>query len=150
MAALTPLQGLADTVFVATVLRIVDGDTIKVSTPIGVDTVRLYRIDTPEKRQPYGTVSTQELKNLTKGKKIVIVSRGRGSFGRLLGEIHLIGSSVNQSIVENGHAHVYKTNQDKNLLKAQQKAIDNQLGLWKNKLVVYPWEFRKLKRNKGH
>ena len=37
-----------------TVVRVVDGDTIKIANEHGIATVRLYGIDAPEKSQAFG------------------------------------------------------------------------------------------------
>ncbi len=56
--SLTP-AGIADESFSGKVVAISDGDTIRVMHNGRAERIRLWRIDCPEKRQPFGTRASQ-------------------------------------------------------------------------------------------
>ena len=105
--------------------RVVDGDTIDVDIDLGFDIhhsarVRMMGIDTPESRtrnlaeKAMGLASKARLKELLKGKKIIIETskEGKGKFGRVLADVIAIDKeggeiNCNQQLVEEGHARPY-------------------------------------------
>ena len=107
----------------AQVLKIVDGDTIDVDVELGFDVVlsnqrvRLYGIDTPESRTRNleekfrGLLSKSHLQEkCPKGSKILLESRDRGKFGRILGILyHLDNKEIrkNDRMIEEGFAVPY-------------------------------------------
>lgn len=107
----------------ATMLRIVDGDTVDVDIDLGFGVwlrkqrIRLFGIDTPESRtrdlveKKYGLLSKEFLKTQLKEGKIVIKTHKdeeTGKFGRILGEIFVDGVNVNQLMCDEGHAVLYE------------------------------------------
>ena len=106
----------------ATVVRIIDGDTIDVDVHLGFDVilskqrVRLHGIDTPESRtrnkeeKIRGLLSKDYLKsNCYVGSTIRLKSKERGKFGRILGVIYKDDNtiSMNQIMCEEGFAVPY-------------------------------------------
>jgi len=107
----------------AKVLKIVDGDTIDVDVELGFDVilsnqrVRLYGIDTPESRTRNleekfrGLLSKSHLQEkCPKGSKILLESRDRGKFGRILGILYHLDNkeiSINDEMIEEGFAVPY-------------------------------------------
>ena len=106
------------------VVRIIDGDTIRVDVDLGFgiwsrnETVRLYGIDTPESRtrdleeKKYGLAAKQFLTNmLNDSGGIKLKSHGKGKFGRILGELwrttNYADKSINEYMVEKHHAAPY-------------------------------------------
>ena len=87
--------------FNATVVRVIDGDTIEVkwderdfNFP-----VRLDFIDAPEKDESGGTRSTNWLEREIEGEDVLIKINPHnriGKFGRIIGEIIHLGRSINQ------------------------------------------------------
>ena len=105
----------------ATVLKIVDGDTIDVNIDLGFGIVfsnqriRLYGIDAPETRtknkleKQRGLVTKLRLQQLCPvGSSISVRThlRKRGKYGRILGELYIDGNkkSVNSILVKEGLA----------------------------------------------
>ena len=103
--------------------RVIDGDTCDALIDLGFDTyvkkrIRFYGVDTwesrtrnlEEKKKGLATKAYVEdlLKNSDDG-KFSIISHGVGKYGRVLGEIFVKGydTSVNQLLMENGHAYQY-------------------------------------------
>jgi micrococcal nuclease len=100
--------------------RIVDGDTIDVNVDLGFEIwvakqrVRLYGLDTWESRTRNLEVKAKGLlaKAFTKqmvseAEEIILISHGKGKYGRILGEVICDGVSLNDALIENGHAVVY-------------------------------------------
>ena len=102
--------------------RVVDGDTADAMIDLGFDTwvkkrIRFMGVDTWESR----TRNLEEKKLGLKAKaytremlerndgKFTVKSHGVGKYGRLLGEIFIEGEdkSLNQLLIDNGHAYEY-------------------------------------------
>ena len=77
------------------VISVTDGDTIKILTSKRQQIkVRLYGIDAPEKKQPYGTAAKRYLADLITGKTVQIEGRGKDRYKRVLGIVYLDGKDV--------------------------------------------------------
>ena len=105
---------------VATVDRVVDGDTVDLTVDLGFEIfhrcrVRLAGVNCPETRtrdleeKKRGLAAKRFATNFLKHRgRITLVSKEyRGKFGRVLGEIEADGESLNASLVETGHAVEY-------------------------------------------
>ncbi|EOK4966516.1 thermonuclease family protein, partial [Escherichia coli] len=76
------------------VIRVLDGDTIEVKTlpakivvyevPIRV---RLINIDAPEKKQPFGRWSRNQLKALLAGQSVTVSYTQTDRYGRIVGRV---------------------------------------------------------------
>ena len=99
----------------ATVVRIVDGDTLDADVDLGFymktrQRFRLARIDTPERGEEGFTEATDRVKELCPvGSEIFISTSKTGGFGRWLGEI-VYGDDKNLSdqLLMEGLAKIYK------------------------------------------
>ena len=107
----------------ATVVRVVDGDTIRLDIDLGFDivlnnqSVRLYRVDTPEcrtrdlKEKAAGLLSKSVVKGFVdQGSKVVIRTSldTKGKFGRILGTIITDnGININEHLIDNNYAVEY-------------------------------------------
>lgn len=127
----------------ALVLRVVDGDTIKVDYNGGEETVRFIGIDTPEsvhpdkeKNVPYGKIATAFTKDKLENKKVSLEFdvEERDRYGRLLAYVYLDDKMFNKTLLEEGHAMLatYPPNvkyvDDFTVL--QEKAREEGKGLW--------------------
>jgi endonuclease YncB( thermonuclease family) len=121
-----------------TILKITDGDTIRINT--GED-VRLLQIDTPEpmSSECYASEATAALTKLIFGKTIRLeadsASANIDQYKRLLRYVFVGKTNVNLKMVEIGAAAPYFYNGEKGkysaqLLKAAQKARAQKIGLW--------------------
>jgi len=131
-----------DTRLPATLVSITDGDTVKVL--LFKDrkfTIRLYGIDAPEKDQPYGAISTQNLERLCQYNfKHEVDIFTVDKYSRLVAVLYCNGVNVNLKQVENGLAWSYYTN---DYQEAEQTARASGVGLWSAPEQVPPWEWRK-------
>jgi len=107
----------------ATVIRVVDGDTIRLDIDLGFDiilnnqSVRLYRVDTPEcrtrdlKEKAAGLLAKSVVKGFVdQGSKVVIKTSldTKGKFGRILGTIITDeGVNINEHLIDNNYAVEY-------------------------------------------
>lgn len=101
----------------AKLLRVVDGDTIKVSIQGKTETVRLIGIDTPECKHPDESLNTLEgilakeytEKILAKEKFTLEIGRGRrDKYERLLAYVHIKGKdeTLQEMLLKSGHAEI--------------------------------------------
>ena len=102
------------------VKRVVDGDTVDVVIDLGFDIhfatrVRLYGMDTPESRtrnkdeKVRGLMSKDFLKEWMEKDDVIIRTRKdkKGKFGRVLGEMLVLGENVNKLMVKECYAVEY-------------------------------------------
>ena len=155
---------LADTLQ-GKVVKVADGDTVTIIDDSGKKhRVRLAGIDAPEKDQSYGDVSTQSLVELVSGKAITIEYEKHDRYKRIVGKVLVdppgeafcmtlgcvkkIDAGLEQ--VKKGLAWHYKyyqmeqSEKDRGLYsEAEQEASLKQIGLWKNKEPMTPWNWRR-------
>lgn len=126
----------------ATVVRVVDGDTIVVHIEGHQYTVRYIGVDTPETVKPntpvqcFGQEASRRNRELVEGKKVRLekdVSE-TDRFGRLLRYVYVDGRMVNAVLVEEGYAQVSTFPPDvkyqEEFLRLQREARDAGRGLW--------------------
>lgn len=92
----------------AKVVSVSDGDTITVLHSGRQEKIRLYGIDTPEKNQDYGQQAKQITSTLIAGRKVDIETKAVDRYGRPVGLVTVDGQSLNELIVQNGSAWVYR------------------------------------------
>lgn len=115
------------------VTRVIDGDTIELSTG---DKVRLICIDTPETYEDYYQEAKDYLTNLILNKEIELTKDKSETdrYDRLLRYIYLDGDFVNEMIVENGWAVAYPYYPDTALCpqieEAEARAKNKGIGIW--------------------
>ena len=94
--------------------RVVDGDTVDVIIDCGFSIfhkarVRMYGIDTPESRtrdkdeKARGLMSKDFLVDMLEKGDVIIKTKKdkKGKFGRILGELHVGDTNINQSLIDN-------------------------------------------------
>jgi len=142
------------------VVKVIDGDTFTILDEQGLKhDVRLMSIDAPEKGQPYGEASRQNLIELVSGKPVTIEYEKRDRYKRVVGKVLVdppgdvfclaIGCvkkvDVGLEQVMAGLAWHYKKHQNEQseggrevYSAAESVARGQQLGLWKNKGLIPP------------
>jgi len=125
----------------ARVASVHDGDTLRLE---GGERVRLWGIDAPELKQPYGIQARDFLARLVEGKSVHLRLHGEDRYGRLLAEVELGGRSVNEMLLSAGLAWWFKryTPAEKRYEQLEQKARQRRLGLWSEKSPLAPWDYR--------
>ena len=123
------------------VISIHDGDTITVLNGKEQTKIRLFGIDAPELKQPYGKKSKQFLANLIAGEAVEVEENGKDRYKRTIGTIYLGGKDINAQMVENGYAWAYRKF-SKKYAPQESQAKKQGLGLWQDKEPTPPWEWR--------
>ena len=122
-----------------TLVKVIDGDTIKVIVGDTEQSVRLIGLNAPESDDCRGDWSRSELEKLLAEQTILLESdltQGeKDKYGRLLRYIHTgRGLNVNEKIIEIGGAKEYTYDKDykyKELfVNAQNTAKKDKLGVW--------------------
>lgn len=126
------------------VISIHDGDTITILQNKQQIKVRLFGIDAPELKQPYGKKSKQFLANLIAGEVVEVEENGKDRYKRTIGTIYLNGVDINAQMVANGYAWAYRKF-SKRYTAQESKAKKQGLGLWRDKEPIPPWEWRRLR-----
>ena len=128
------------------VVGVTDGDTIKILTSERQQIkVRLYGIDAPEKKQPYGADAKRFLSDLVAGKNVRIEERGKDRYKRTLGIVYLKDNDINEILVLNGYAWAF-TKYSKIYESQERQARNKGLGLWQDKNPIKPEIWRKIKQ----
>ena len=104
--------------------------------------VRLYGIDAPELKQPYGKKSKQFLANLIVGEVVEVDENGKDRYKRTLGIIRHKGQDINAQMVLNGYAWAY-VKYSRMYVDQEKTARENKRGLWQSNDPTPPWEWRK-------
>ena len=104
------------------VVRVTDGDTIKVVNNGKASTIRLVGIDAPETSkkknqpgQPFSRKSTKYLASLVLNKSVEVKSYSTDRYGRTLGVVFVGEKNVNLEMVKAGLAEVYRGRPAKSL-----------------------------------
>jgi len=134
----------------ATVIKVIDGDTIWIKKDNNHIKVRLSYIDAPELKQNFGIKSRNFLSNLVLDKMIEVNTNKKDRYNRHLGEIYIHNTKesifVNAKMIKSGNAWVYKTYTNNPYLKnLEDYAKMNKKGLWNEKKIIEPWIFRRNK-----
>ena len=93
------LVGHAGTTYSGKVISITDGDTLRILYRGGQLKIRLAEIDTPERKQPWGTRAKQALSEKVFGRVVDVVEIDRDRYGRIVGRIYLDGRDINRELV---------------------------------------------------
>lgn len=130
------------------VVAISDGDTLKVRCPDQPqETIRLARIDAPEKRQPWGERSRQALAGLCFQVDAEVKREGRDRYGRTIASVSCRGEDAGASQVRAGLAWAYdRYRPGPEIQRLQEQARAAGAGLWADTAPVPPWEWRKKSR----
>jgi endonuclease YncB( thermonuclease family) len=139
------------------VVRVTDGDTIKVAVDHMEVIVRLVGIDAPERSrkknepgQPYSRKPAKHLASLVLKKTITIKEYGTDRYKRILGVVFVNGKNANLEMVKAGLAEVYRGKQPryfnvKIYQDAESEAKKAKRGMWiKGDKYISPKEWRKM------
>lgn len=124
----------------ATVVDVVDGDTIKVNLNGQVYSVRYIGMDTPEmtfgKNEPFAHEAYEFNKSLVQGKQVLLVRdvSETDRYGRLLRYVYVDGVFVNAELVRQGFASAATFPPDvahqAEFTALMREARENKRGMW--------------------
>ena len=147
LALFLPILVAASSIHEGKVVRIVDGDTLVLLVDEKQHKIRLSDIDTPERKQPFGTRAKQALSELAFGKQTRVVEVTVDRYKRIVGRVYVGDTDVNRELVAQGFAWVYRRySDDAELLRLEVEAKQKRLGLWANPNPIPPWEWRRGRR----
>ena len=104
------------------IVKVIDGDTVDVNIDLGFgvwlhkERVRLYGIDTPESRtsdkeeKVYGLMAKDFLIEWISAGNVTLKTKtydAKGKFGRILGELWVFDTNLNQKMIDDHHAVAY-------------------------------------------
>ena len=115
----------------ARVVRVVDGDTMVLTTPRGAKRYDLLGVDAPELSDCFGRTAQRRLRTLLPaGSRVRVVARKRGARKVV---VLRRGTGVNRLVVQSGHARGTLrdgTKLARSLAAAQTAALEAERGLW--------------------
>jgi endonuclease YncB( thermonuclease family) len=149
LSALFLIWPLTAHAWVAKVVSISDGDTIKVfNAATGQEKIRLYGIDAPERGQPQGDAARTLLTSLVSGAVVDIESVSEDLYGNTVAIVWEQKKNVSQEMVRAGYAWVYRKYCDRPFceywLALEGEAKKNKVGLWQEADPVPPWMWRRM------
>ena len=156
------IEGPSYSPFSAKTNWIYDGDSFKVKTDDNKTfIIRLFGIDAPEGKQPYGKASTKNLIKLIKNKQVYIQPITKDKYKRFVAKVYLINKKdkkiekkyINLQQIKDGYAWHYKryAKNEKQFAEAEMEARKAKKGLWvqdkPEKPETYRIRIKKLRKN---
>jgi len=132
--------------FLALVIAVHDGDTLRVSTDSGISqTIRVARIDAPELKQDWGRVSGKSLRTLCMGTHAWVQPATIDRYGRTVASVQCRGKDASHHQVERGMAWVFVRYEPpvSPLYQVQARAMQARRGLWYANDPLPPWTWRR-------
>jgi len=153
LSAVSPVVPKPGAAVVEGAARVVDGDTLAVTTLIGVTRVRLFGVDAPESKQlctrPDGSTWTCGIssgdalraKVVEAGGSVHCVTLNQDRYGRDVSLCDAGGDDLGRWLVERGWARAYRAYGGSAYAKPEAKARDAKLGMWSGAFTD-PWQWR--------
>ena len=128
------------------VVKVADGDTITVLHDGEQERIRLYGVDAPEKDQAFGQESKEFTASLVAGREVEVQRKDTDRYGRTVALVTVNGRSLNDSLVQEGYAWVYRQYCKESFcstwLHEENAARSTKKGMWNDPHIIPPWEFR--------
>ena len=129
------------------VVKVLDGDSIRVRRGSKVIEIRLYGIDCPEWKQAYGNRAKQYTKTRLNHRAVSVVPKDVDRYGRVVALVSTSGSLINRELVRDGFAWMYPKycRQEplcSELGRLESEARSRHLGLWKDPHPLSPWQWK--------
>lgn len=129
------------------VKKVYDGDTVTLEDGTKI---RLYGIDSPELKQKGGKFSKDTLSNIILNTTIEYEIINTDRYGRNVSKVYYKGKYINLYMLEQGAAWWYEdyAKKDKDLEQAFNNAKSKKIGIFKEKGIENPSDYRKRMKNK--
>ena len=138
-------------VFSARVSKVVDGDSLEVKRAGHTIKLRLWGIDAPEMRQSYGKQAKARLAVMVNGRRIEVRGKDIDAYHRLVALVWVDGQLVNEEMVRQGAAWVYRHYCREQICDNWQSLQDDARsagrGLWADGKAIPPWQERRMTRH---
>ncbi len=137
----------------AEVIKVIDGDSIKVQSAKEKIEIRLYGIDAPEYDQPFAAHSKKYVKKKLQGKNVEIVPVDTDRYGRLVAIVRRGDKIINEQLLDQGLAWYYPKYCKKRICsswkKTNKKAKKEKKNIWSEPSPVAPWKWKYQKHKKN-
>jgi len=135
------------------VTKVLDGDSFRIKRGRKTVEVRLYGIDSPEWGQAYGNKAKRYLKSKINRTTVTVSPKDVDHYGRTIALVSISGRLMNRELVREGLAWMYPRYCKQQplcseLKKLQLKAIAGRRGLWRDKVSIPPWQWRRKHKKK--
>lgn len=141
-----PLPGHAAE-FIARVVKVKDGDSVVLRSGRTLYEARLAGIDAPEYDQTWGGPARKALHKLVYRQTVSVRVEDIDSYGRLVVHLRREQTSINRTMVAQGHAWAYRRYlRDRTLLDVESAARADRKGIWQASKVLPPWSYRRGQR----
>ena len=148
------------TTLLGRVIGVADGDSVTVlDGNLEQHKVRLQGIDAPEKAQPFGQWSKENLSRLVFDKAVLVEWSKRDRYGRIIGKVWVqpVDCTTCPTTLDAGHAQITvglawwyrkyageQSPEDRGAYESsEQEARAKRVGLWSHPDPVPPWEWRR-------
>lgn len=129
------------------VVGIADGDTLTCLTDgKQLLKVRLHAIDAPEKQQSFGRQAKKHLSDLVYKQTVTLNITDTDRYGRTVADIQLGSLNVNQQMVKDGYAWVYRRYGGTRYAPEEKAARKAKLGLWRDANPIEPNQWRRMNK----
>lgn len=140
----------------AVVLRVQDGDSI-IARRIGQtrsQRLRISGIDAPERGQPHADASRKALEALVGGRRIRVLPIKTDPYRRTVATLTAGEQDIGLALIEGGHAWYFRRYRRdlpaglrKPYERAEARAREAGIGLWRDPAAQPPWDYRMRLRN---
>jgi endonuclease YncB( thermonuclease family) len=133
------------------VVKVIDGDSIQIRHGKTVKEIRLYGIDAPEYKQPFGNKAKKALRKKILRETVIVEGKKIDRYGRVVALVSHKGELINRSLVKSGLAWVsskYCRTQPLCMVmkKDETEARKAKRGLWGDPASLPPWRWKRLKK----
>ncbi len=146
LALAAPAGAQSEPPWIGVVEKVLDGDSLIINSGGKAIEVRLFGIDCPEYRQPYGKDAREFTRHLAgQGQQVTVYPKGVDSHGRVLARVFIDKKELNLELIRAGLAWWYSHYAPlmTNYYEAQKEARQLNRGLWAEADPVPPWIWRK-------
>jgi len=146
------LAGPTGPILGATVVGVIDGDTVDARLDSGMIRIRLHGIDAPELSQARGRAAKEALSRLVFGLRVGVEPFEQDRYDRLVARLWLGEVDVNAELIRQGAAWVYRRYaDDPEYCRYEADAREAHRGLWSlpDEQRAAPWEWRQRKSRGG-
>jgi endonuclease YncB( thermonuclease family) len=139
-------QAAVNKPFKAEVVKIIDGDSLKVRSGKQKYELRLYGIDAPEYDQPYAANAKKYVKHNILGRNVKVVPVEYDKYGRLVAVVWIDDVTINEKLLREGLAWYYPKYCKKSICSSWKKlsndAEKQKKNLWQSTDPVAPWKWK--------
>jgi len=136
------------------VIRVLDGDSLLVRGNGKVHEIRLYGIDAPEYKQPFGRRAARMARKMLLHRQVEVIVLDVDRYDREVALVYHGDTLANSELVQAGIAWMYpRYCKQKTVCRAmrteQEMARQNGLGLWAEDNPLAPWKWKYLNKKRS-